>query len=97
MWTLQTIKMIQSDNSNIVSYIEEYFWDSIRYANQENITWPLEDYFRTGLEKSDAQVIQNLKRKIIWDKDHPWWTVFKDELKQYPDIKFEEFLEELPF
>lgn len=97
MWTLQTIKMIQSDDSNIVSYIEEYFWDSICYANQENITWPLEDYFRTGLEKSDAQVIQNLKRKIIWDKDHPWWTVFKDELKQYPDIKFEEFLEELPF
>jgi hypothetical protein len=34
-----------------------------------------------------------MKNQIVWDKDHPWWAVFEEELKEYPDIKYEE----LPF
>lgn len=41
------------------------------------ITWPLERYFDKGLECSDKEVIEQLKSQIVWNKAHPWWTVFE--------------------
>lgn len=95
-WTRQAVQMIKSDNVNVVSYIENFFWIKICHANKANITWPLEYYFKDGLKQNNQQIIDRLKPQIIWDEDHPWWDVFKEELKEYPDIEYED-LSDLPF
>lgn len=91
-WTRQAVNMLQGNNGAI-TYIKKFFWYKICHVNKENITWPLEHYFDKGLEDHDQEVIEQLKNQIVWDKDHPWWAVFEEELKEYPDIKYEE----LPF
>lgn len=92
-WTRQAVEMLQSDSSATTAYISNFFWYKICHVNKESITWPLEHYFDKGLEDHDQEVIEQLKNQIVWDKDHPWWAVFEEELKEYPDIKYEE----LPF
>lgn len=97
-WTRKAIEMLNSENANVVSYIDEYFWRKICHVNRSNITPPLKYYFKKGLEDNDEQIISKLKSQICWIKDHPWWDVFKEELKRYPDIKYEDVeYEELPF
>ena len=90
-WTRKAIEMLNSENANVVSYIDEYFWWKICHVNRSNITPPLKYYFKKGLEDNDEQVISKLKSQICWVEDHPWGDVFKDELKKHPDIKYEEF------
>lgn len=90
-WTRKAIEMLNSENANVVSYIDECFWWKICHVNRSNITPPLKYYFKKGLEDNDEQVISKLKSQICWVEDHPWWDVFKDELKKHPDIKYEEF------
>lgn len=92
-WTRQAVEMLQSDSSATTAYISNFFWYKICHVNKESITWPLEHYFDKGLEDHDQEVIEQMKNQIVWDKDHPWWAVFEEELKEYPDIKYEE----LPF
>lgn len=92
-WTRQTIDMLESKNENVVSYINDYFWHKVCYANCSNITYPLIYYFKKGLRDDNKQVIDKLKSQICWAEDHPWWDVFKEELKSHPDIRYEE----LPF
>lgn len=65
---------------NAVSYIETYFWSKICHANKPNITWPLERYFKNGLKNKNQKIVQKLETQIIWEEDHPWWDVFKEEL-----------------
>ena len=91
-WTRKAIEMLNSENANVVSYIDEYFWWKICHVNRSNITPPLKYYFKKGLEDNDEQVISKLKSQICWVEDHPWWDVFKDELKKsIPISKYEEF------
>lgn len=90
-WTRQAVEMLESENVNAVSYIETYFWSKICRANKPNITWPLKRYFKNGLKNKNQKIVQKLETQIIWEEDHPWWDVFKEELKEYPEIKYEEF------
>ena len=90
-WTRKAIELLNSENENVVSYIDEFFWSKICRANYSNITPPLKYYFQKGLKNNNEQVISKLKNEICWIKDHPWWDVFKEELKNYRDIKYEEF------
>lgn len=90
-WTRQAVEMLESENVNAVSYIETYFWSKICHANKPNITWPLKRYFKNGLKNKNQKIVQKLETQIIWEEDHPWWDVFKEELKEYPEIKYEEF------
>jgi len=90
-WTRQAVNMLQSKNKGAITYIKKFFWYKICHANKENIRWPLEAYFKKGLENNDQEVIEQLKNQIVWDKNHPWWVVFEGELKEYPDIKYEDF------
>lgn len=94
-WTRIAIEMIQSDNAEIVSYVEGFFWSKICAVNKQNITWPLKKYFKTGLCSNDQRIIKQLRDRIEWDEDHPWWNVFKDELEKHPYIKYDP--ENLPF
>ena len=88
-WTRQAINMVESKNTAASTYIEKYFWHKICYANKADITHPLKYYFQTGLKEHNTQVIKRLEHQIIWEENHPWWDVFKEELKAYPDIKYE--------
>ncbi len=92
-WTGQAVNMLQSNNKGAISYIKEFFWYKICHVNKENITWPLKYYFDQGLNDHDQEVIEQLIDQIVWDEKHPWWAVFEEGLKKYPDIK----PEELPF
>lgn len=89
-WTRQTIDMLESGDEKTIDYIEHYFWDKICYVNKDNITYPLKHYFKKGLKNKNQQVIDKLKDEICWVKDHPWWEEFEKELKEYPDIKYED-------
>lgn len=94
-WTNQTIIMLKSDDTNIVAYANTFFWNKICSANKTNITWPLTNYFKEALIANNQEVIKQLENQIKWDDSHPWWKVFEEELKAYPEIKYEEV--ELPF
>lgn len=92
-WIYQAINMLESDDELIVSYIDHYFWGKICHINKENISWPLKNYFKKGLKQNDRQIIEKLKSNIVYDKDHPWWKVFEQDLKSHPEIEYTE----LPF
>jgi len=91
-WTRQAISMLESDDEGSVKYIRRYFWSSICHANRDEITWPLQRYFSKALDNNNREIIDQLDDQIHWDKDHPWWTVFEEQLKQHPEIQYEELL-----
>ena len=86
-WTYQTMEMIKSQEAQVVQYAEKYFWDKICNINKTDISLCLRNYFRIGLRNKDQQIIDKLEEQIMWDEDHPWWKVFEEELKAYPEIK----------
>lgn len=86
-WTEKTIDMLEGGDENLAAYINSFFWNNICNANKENITWPLKGFFRNALKNGNQVVISKLEEKITWDEEHPWWKVFEEELKKYPDIK----------
>lgn len=45
-WTRKAIEMLDSENINIVSYINKYFWWKICHVNRSNITLPLKYYLK---------------------------------------------------
>lgn len=94
-WTNQAINMIKSKAPQIVSYIDTYFWDKLCQANRENISWSLRFYFQAALKNGTEDIVERLAEKIRYDENHPWWTIFKEDLKKYPEIKYEEI--DLPF
>ncbi len=85
-WTHQAVKMLQSSHEDDGEYIEQYFWDKICRINKTDITWSLKKYFKDGLDNNNLKVIKKLEKQIIWEKDHPWWSIFAEELKWYPEI-----------
>lgn len=92
-WTRQTVDMLNRDDVDLTAYVDRFFWDKICEANKSDITYPLKNYFKSGLNDGKKHIIDRLEGQINWIEDHPWWKVFEEELKQYPDIKYEE----LPF
>lgn len=95
-WTEKTVDMLKGGDENLIAYINRFFWDKICYANKANITWPLKNYFRDALKNGDREIISKLEEEITCDEEHPWWKVFEEELKKYPDIKAIK-VDELPF
>lgn len=94
-WTEHTVDTLESDDANLIAYVSIFFWKKICYANKNNITWPLNFYFQDALKSGNEEIIEKLKSEIIYDETHPWWQVFKEELKNYPEIKYDE--SKLPF
>ena len=87
-WTDMAVEMIQSDDEEVVSYVDSYFWNKICHINRQNIRWSLKLYFKRGLKSNNENIIDKLKSNIVWDKDHPWWSVFEEELKAHPEIEY---------
>lgn len=88
-WTHRAVEMISSTNEEAAAYIKKYYWDKICNANRESITIYLRIYFLRGLRTGDQTVIDRLRNVIEWEDDHPWWHVFEEELKKYPEIKYD--------
>lgn len=91
-WTRQTISMLESGDEGKIAYIHKYFWHSICEANRDEITWPLQRYFSKALNTNNREIINQLSSQIELDEKHPWWIVFEEQLKLYPEIKVD-----LPF
>lgn len=89
-WIIMIVSKLQSDKVEEVKYVEEYFWGKICEINKENIHYSLKYYFGQGLNNKNEEVIKKLSDKIRYVQDHPWWLVFKDDLKKFPEIKYED-------
>jgi len=89
--TYEIVKKLRSENIAEVKYVEKYLWSKICDANKANINFWLKDYFIKALENCDLEIIIKLESKITCEEDHPWWEVFKENLKKYPEIKYDAF------
>lgn len=94
-WTQTAVDFLEGDDEGLTAYVDKFFWEKICEANKADITYPLRYYFSSGLKKRNKKVIDKLKNQIIWEENHPWWKVFEQELKSFPDIKYDE--DALPF
>lgn len=92
-WTKHTADTLESGDENLIAYVNTFFWKTICHANKDNIDWWLKFYFQKALKAGDKSIIEKLKSEIIYDETHPWWQVFEEELKQYPEIEYQK----LPF
>lgn len=90
-WTQLIVKKIQKEDDEEIDYIDAYFWHKICSINKDSINIWLKNYFKNGLKNKDEAIIRKLDNEIKYDSNHPWWEVFKEELKEYPDIKSIEF------
>lgn len=90
-WTYLLVSKVESNDIEEKNYVDKYFWDKICKLNHDNIHFSLKYYFKTGLKNKDEEAIKKLKSIITCEKNHPWWKVFKEELKEYPDIIYEDF------
>ena len=93
-WTRQTLNMLKSENEQEKNYAEEYFLSKILEANKESISWPLKNYFSEGLMTDNEEIVDLLAEELMWDGEHPWWSIFEEELKRHPEIIL---IEEPPF
>lgn len=87
-WTRMIIEKLENDKDIEKDYVETYFWDKICYANREKIHYSLEYYFKNGLKNKDLSIVDKLKNEIQFNEDHPWWKVFEEELKDFPEIQY---------
>ncbi|NLH45300.1 MAG: TIGR02391 family protein [Acholeplasmataceae bacterium] len=90
-WTERTVGKLESNDEDQTAYIYGYFWSKICSINKVNIQYSLKNYIKKGLQKGNQTIIDKLKEEIIWDESHTWWKEFEEELRMYPDIKFEDF------
>jgi uncharacterized protein (TIGR02391 family) len=87
------VRILESDEEDKKEYAEKFYMDKIFKINREKIHWRFKVYLNKALNTNDEKILTKFRYEIQWDEDHPWWEVFKEELKKYPDIKYEE----LPF
>jgi uncharacterized protein (TIGR02391 family) len=87
-WTLLIVEKLKKVNSNEKEYAKQYFLEKITRLNYENIYYPLLKYISNGLMNDDEEIIQLVDSEIHHSKEHPWWTIFEEELKRHPDIKY---------
>ncbi|UUV16972.1 TIGR02391 family protein [Fusobacteria bacterium ZRK30] len=94
-WTYNSVLKLQNDKFGERIYIEEYYWRNICSINYASIHWSLKLYISRGLKNKDEYIVNKLKYQIINNENHPWWEIFKEELKDFPEIKYDE--DEFPF
>ncbi|WP_419872923.1 TIGR02391 family protein [Candidatus Pristimantibacillus sp. PTI5] len=90
-WTIMAIEKLENGNDDDKAYIETYFWDKICEVNSENIHNRLKYYLRRGLKNKNEDIVNKLDSVLQFEKNHPWWEVFEEELKSYPEIVYYDF------
>ncbi|MFJ8531677.1 TIGR02391 family protein [Bacillus sp. NPDC094106] len=92
-WMYMLLRKIKSGDTEEVAYIENFYWSKICEVNRDDINFWLKDYIATGFNNNDEKIINKLNSQIMFEESHPWWNVFEEELKNYPDIVYRD----LPF
>ncbi|MBY0123613.1 TIGR02391 family protein [Bacillus sp. S/N-304-OC-R1] len=91
-WTFMIVNKIQKGTPEEKNYVEKYFWDKICEVNSQDIHHYLKWFFKDGLKNKDEVIVKKLESQIIFDENHRWWKVFEEELKDFPEIKYSDFL-----
>ncbi|HDR8179119.1 TIGR02391 family protein [Bacillus cereus] len=86
-WMYMLMRKLEGDDEE-KKYVERYFWQTICKTNKKSVNFWLEMYLRSGLKQKDKAIVEKLKAEIEYEKEHLWWEVFKEELKDFPEIKY---------
>lgn len=89
-WTYMIVEKLKKGGRE-KDYVDKWFWTNICSVNRDNIHFSLKYYIKKGLENRDDDIIKKLEEEISFDEEHPWWKVFEEELKEYPNIKYIDF------
>lgn len=87
-WTRLIVNKLESGGTEEIEYINMWYWDKICAINREKIHYSLKKYICEGLKNKNEEIANALESKIEFDEEHPWWKIFEEELKEYPDIKY---------
>lgn len=90
-WTFLIVKKLRSQKDDQIEYVYRYFGDNICALNYNNIDDSLKYFIIDGLKSKNKEIVDKLEKEIVFDKNHPWWKVFENELKEYPEIEYVEF------
>lgn len=90
-WTILLLNKLESNKQYEIDYVLYYFWDIMCSINKENIHYTLKNYIKNELRNNNEKIVERFKAEIMYEENHPWWEVFKEELKEYPEIKYTEF------
>lgn len=85
-WTVILVDKLESKNEYEIQYVIKYFWNILCDINYENIHQRLIEYFKNQFRLNNRQIIERFLNNIMFDNNHPWWDVFKDELAEHPNI-----------
>jgi len=56
--------------------------------NREHINYYFKNFIIKALIDNNKTVLEYFKRQIEFDKNHPWWNFFENELKLHPEIEY---------
>ena len=87
-WTYMIVNKILEGDDDEKAYVENYFLRKIFKVNYNDIHYSLSDYIKNGFKNKDEKIVEKIKLQIQFDKDHPWWKVFEEELKGFPEIEY---------
>ncbi|PFP10145.1 TIGR02391 family protein [Priestia megaterium] len=96
-WMKEIMRMHTVGTDGEQFYIKEFFWKKTVKSNRYNINRHVKFYFETGLNSNSKEVIEEFKDIVEFEKDHPWWEIFKDSIKNHPEIRYDDILEGLSF
>ncbi|MDN3365409.1 TIGR02391 family protein [Priestia megaterium] len=92
-WMSLIVKKYLSANEEESAYIRVHLWKRTLAANREEISYSIQTYFSEGLKQQDDAIINEFKGLIQFEKEHPWWESFKEELKEHPEIQYDDIFE----
>ncbi|MCF7622533.1 MULTISPECIES: TIGR02391 family protein [Bacillaceae] len=92
-WTYALVNKIKGGDEEEIKYVENHFWNKICKVNNEDIDYWLYYYISEGLKNKDEKIVEKLRYEIQCEENHPWWKVFEEQLKDFPEVKYVE----LPF
>ncbi len=94
-WNYLLVNKLKSTNKLEYDYIITYFWSKLCKINRDNLEYSFKLFIQNAFKTNNEKIVKKIESEIEWDEDHPWWEIFKDELKDYPDIKINDI--DMPF
>ncbi|MBY0091571.1 hypothetical protein H7S74_22855 [Priestia aryabhattai] len=86
-WTSLVVNKMKSSKVEEKAYVEKFYWKKICKINRDDIDSTLKEYLQNGLRVKDQAIVKKVEFEIMFEESHPWWKVFEEELKDFPEIK----------